>query len=201
MRGTLVVMAKRPVAGAVKTRLAAEIGVAAATAFQRLCLAATIRRLGRDRRWRTMLAVTPDHALDDRAFPPGIIRCAQGPGDLGQRMQRLMDRLPTGPVVIIGSDIPGILPADIAAAFDALGDADAVFGPADDGGYWLVGLRRRPRIPRPFTGVRWSGPHALADTLANCRGLTVALLRTRADVDDAAGWRAWRRQPSHRLSW
>jgi glycosyltransferase A (GT-A) superfamily protein (DUF2064 family) len=61
-----------------------------------------------------------------------------------------------------------------------------VFGPADDGGYWLIGLSRRPRLLRPFAGVRWSTPHALADTLANLRGRPVALLPALSDVDTPA---------------
>jgi glycosyltransferase A (GT-A) superfamily protein (DUF2064 family) len=88
-------------------------------------------------------------------------------------------------MVIIGTDIPGITPAHIAQAFRLLGRHDAVFGPADDGGYWLVGLKRRPRLPHPFTSVRWSSPHALADTLANLEGTTVAFVATLSDVDDA----------------
>jgi glycosyltransferase A (GT-A) superfamily protein (DUF2064 family) len=87
--------------------------------------------------------------------------------------------------VLIGSDIPGITAADIAAAFRALGRADAVFGPAEDGGYWLVGFGPR-RPPRPFATVRWSTEHALADTLANCRRHRVLLLRRLRDVDSAA---------------
>jgi glycosyltransferase A (GT-A) superfamily protein (DUF2064 family) len=93
-------------------------------------------------------------------------------------------------VVIIGTDIPGIAPAHIARAFRLLGGNDAVFGPATDGGYWLVGLRRRPRLLHPFARVRWSGPHALADTLANLQGRTTTFAATLADVDDAASLRA-----------
>jgi glycosyltransferase A (GT-A) superfamily protein (DUF2064 family) len=100
-------------------------------------------------------------------------------------MQRIFDSLPPGPVVIVGTDIPGIRPAHIAAAFRRLGDHDAVLGPATDGGYWLVGLRRRPYALRPFARVRWSGSHALADTLANLEGRRVALVATLGDVDDA----------------
>jgi glycosyltransferase A (GT-A) superfamily protein (DUF2064 family) len=83
----------------------------------------------------------------------------------------------------------------VAQAFAALGAHDAVFGPAGDGGYWLVGLRRRPRVPDPFRGVRWSTPHALADTLANLRPRErVAMLERLEDIDDAASYRRWRRQ-------
>ena len=124
---------------------------------------------------------------------------AQGPGGLGDRMQRLMDRLPPGPVVIIGSDIPTIGRGDIASAFRVLGRTDAVFGPADDGGYWLVGLRRTPRILRLFAGVRWSSAHALADTVRNVDGDEVSLLSTMADIDDEAGYLRWR--GGHRASY
>ena len=98
-------------------------------------------------------------------------------------------------VVLVGSDIPGLARSDIAAAFRALGRAQAVFGPAEDGGYWLVGLG--PRRPlRPFGVVRWSTAHALADTLANFHGRRVALLRRLRDVDTAEDLRAVRRRPA-----
>jgi hypothetical protein len=75
-------------------------------------------------------------------------------------------------------------PPGIAAAIRALGRADAVFGPAEDGGYWLVGMGPR-RPARPFAGVRWSSGHTLADTLRNFAGRRVALLRRLRDVDTA----------------
>jgi glycosyltransferase A (GT-A) superfamily protein (DUF2064 family) len=101
-------------------------------------------------------------------------------------MQRLLDRAPPGPAVIIGTDVPHITRAHIWAAFRLLGRHDAVLGPAEDGGYWLIGLRRRPRILRPFRGVRWSTPHALSDTLANLHGRSVAEVAALFDVDTAA---------------
>jgi glycosyltransferase A (GT-A) superfamily protein (DUF2064 family) len=107
----------------------------------------------------------------------------QGRGDLGQRMQRALGRYRR--VVLIGSDIPAVQTSDIAAAFRALGRAHCVFGPAEDGGYWLVGVGPR-RPPRLFAAVRWSTNHALADTLRNCAGYRVALLRRLRDVDTAA---------------
>jgi glycosyltransferase A (GT-A) superfamily protein (DUF2064 family) len=94
--------------------------------------------------------------------------------------------------VLVGSDIPGLSRADLAAAFRALGRADAVFGPAEDGGYWLVGFGPR-RPAQPFADVRWSTRHALADTLANFAGRRIALLRSLRDVDTAADLAAIRR--------
>ena len=186
-------MVKQPRAGGVKSRLAAAVGNAEATRFYRASTARLLRRLVRDRRWRTLLSVTPDTALLDPTWPSDLPRIPQGRGDLGTRMQRIMDQLPPGPVVIIGSDIPGVLPRHIARAFALLGSHDAVFGPAEDGGYWLVGFRRRPSVPRAFADVRWSGPHALADTLRNLQGRSVAFVETLYDVDREADWRRWRR--------
>ena len=185
----LVVFAKAPRLGRVKSRLARDIGAVGAWAFYRRTLAALVRRLKGDARWTLWLAVAPDRAVvDDGPWPRGVNR-GQGGGGLGARMARVMALLPPGPVVIVGADIPDIRAADAAAAFRALGRHDAVFGPAADGGYWLVGLRRRPRFRDPFKTVRWSTEHALADTRANLQGARVALLRELEDVDDGAAFR------------
>lgn len=188
----LVIFAKAPRMGRVKTRLARDIGMIGAWRFYRQSLTALVRRLNRDRRWKTVLCVAPDTAAMDGGQWPVAARLRQGGGDLGQRMQRAFDTLPPGPVVLIGADIPGIGAAHIARAFRSLGHHDAVFGPAGDGGYWLVGLRRRPRVPRLFAGVRWSGPHALDDTLANLDAHRVAMIDTLADVDDGEDFERWR---------
>jgi hypothetical protein len=178
-------MAKRPVAGAVKRRLAQGIGAVAAVRFYRTTLAHTLLRLGTDPRWRTYLAVTPDLSLADACWPsaPMVTRVPQGHGDLGARMQSLFDALPPGPVVIVGSDIPAIRPSHIAHAFRLLGRADAVFGPAQDGGYWLVGLKRAPKCLAPFEGVPWSTEQALATTKANLHGKIIEHVSTLNDVD------------------
>jgi uncharacterized protein len=189
----LVIMAKSPRLGLVKRRLGAEIGHVAALRFYRNCLKRTCSRLGFDPRWQTLLSVTPDRDLYANDWPRDIPRMAQGPGDLGQRMHRIFAGLPAGEVIIIGSDIPAIEPRHVAHAFHLLGRADAVFGPATDGGYWLVGLKRTPIPPSTFAKVRWSGPHALADTLANLDGKNIALAATLSDVDVAAAYRVQRR--------
>jgi rSAM/selenodomain-associated transferase 1 len=181
-------MAKAPVAGRVKTRIASELGTAAAVRFARHSAAALLQRVAADPRWSTTLAVTPDSAAWGHFWPRRVSAAPQGGGDLGARLQRLFDRVPPGPAVIVGTDVPLVARAHIAAAFRLLDRHAAVFGPAEDGGYWLVGLRRRPRRLRPFVGVRWSTAHALADTLANLRRQPVAVapLPTLFDVDTAA---------------
>jgi hypothetical protein len=188
----LVIFARRPQLGVGKRRLARGAGEIAAWRFQRLMLARLLRRLGPDPRWTTWLAVTPDRAARNPSWLPGagagrVRVIPQGPGDLGRRMARPMATLPPGPVVVVGSDIPALGAARVAAAFQALGARDAVLGPADDGGYWLVGLAARARKRPPFERVRWSGPHALADTRRNLAraGMSWHLLAALSDVDDA----------------
>ena len=185
-------MAKSPLAGRVKRRVAASIGAISAARFYRTCLAHTLMRLGRDPRWRTLLAVSPDRDVRAPHWPRGIRRLPQGGGDLGARIQRAFRRLPPGPAIIVGSDIPAIKASDIARAFRLLGNGDAVLGRAPDGGYWLVGLRRSPRLLAPFANVRWSGPHALADTLRNLQGHRVAFAATLSDVDSEEDYRRLR---------
>lgn len=186
----LVIMAKSPILGRVKRRLGREIGDVAALRFYRSCLSHAASRLAQDPRWRTVLAIDPDCAVAEPFWPSRqrVARLLQGNGDLGRRMQRLFAQLPPGPAIIVGSDIPALHPIHVAEAFRRLGRADAVFGPAPDGGYWLVGLKRTPKVLRPFAGVRWSGPHALADTLANLKGRRVAFVAMLSDVDTEETW-------------
>lgn len=183
MERHLVIFAREPRLGTGKRRLARDIGAAEALRFQRTMLAATLRRLAGDGRWTTHLAVTPDTS---RSWPVALDIVPQGSGDLGRRMARVARDLPPGPVVIVGGDIPDMKAEHIARAFRELGRCDAVFGPAMDGGYWLVGLRRRPSFIDPFADVRWSSEHALMDTLANLGGKSVGLIDTLSDVDDGA---------------
>ncbi|SEL58929.1 hypothetical protein SAMN05443999_106160 [Roseovarius azorensis] len=187
MRRTLVVMVKEPRPGRVKTRLGREIGMVPAAWWFRHQVARLLRRLD-DSRWQIILAVSPDReGRQSRVWPARLPRVAQGPGNLGDRMGRLLRGLPPGLVCIIGADVPDITPAHIARAFVALGAHDAVFGPAHDGGYWLIGMKRNRAVPASlFEGVRWSGEHALSDTIASLGGLRVALTDRLSDVDTAA---------------
>ncbi|MBK1696297.1 TIGR04282 family arsenosugar biosynthesis glycosyltransferase [Rhodovibrio salinarum] len=188
----LVIFARQPQIGVGKRRLARGVGDLNAWRFQRLMLARLLHRVAGDPRWTTWLAVTPDSAAVRPTWLPraaygAVTAIPQGRGDLGARMARPMRTLPAGPVVIVGSDVPGIDRHHVAHAFFALGRTDAVLGPAADGGYWLIGLGPRARKRPPFDGVRWSGPYALADSCWNLgrAGLRWALLARLSDVDEA----------------
>jgi rSAM/selenodomain-associated transferase 1 len=195
-RRHLVLFARVPRLGVGKRRLAAAVGDLAALRFERTMLGLLTRRLGRDPRWHLRVALTPDRAAGrvngrgnglGRASPRGVAVAPQGGGDLGVRMRRALAACPPGPVVLIGTDIPAVAAHHIADAFRRLGRSDLVFGPAVDGGFWLVGARRCPRLPPLFGDVRWSGPQTLADVLGNLpQRVTVGLAARLEDVDDGA---------------
>ncbi|MBO9467557.1 TIGR04282 family arsenosugar biosynthesis glycosyltransferase [Tropicibacter sp. R15_0] len=184
MTRTLIVMVKEPRPGRVKTRLGRDLGLVNAAWWFRHQSAALLRRV-EDPRWQVVLAVAPDReGLSSRVWPAHLPRWPQGRGDLGDRMARMMRLALPGPVCVIGADIPGISRDRVWRAFQALGQADAVFGPAMDGGYWLVGMRNSQHIPQNlFANVRWSSEQTLADTLANLAGCQVALVDQLRDVD------------------
>ena len=188
-RNTLVIMAKTPSAGRVKTRLAADIGDTEALRFYRHQLVSTCRTLAHHRAFDLVLSRAPDHDHFPVQFPVQYAvdnTIGQGRGGLGVRMQRLFDQVGGGSLIIIGADIPGITPAMIMRAFHLLKGHDLVFGPASDGGYWLVGQRRSPKVARAFENVRWSSPHALTDTLKNLKDYSVGYANELNDVDTGA---------------
>jgi rSAM/selenodomain-associated transferase 1 len=190
----VVVFVKAPRLGQVKSRLAAGIGALAALRFYRQTTARVLRMLAQDARWHTVIAITPRAAHRGPFRDRRLARLDQGSGDLGRRMARVFSAVPRGPTLIVGSDIPDLAPRHIWAAFRALGGAHSVIGPARDGGYWLIGLKRSRSLPAGlFEGVRWSGPHALEDTRASLpRRYRVELLEMLEDIDDIEGYRRWR---------
>jgi rSAM/selenodomain-associated transferase 1 len=181
-RPVLILFARAPRLGCVKRRLAAGIGDVAALRFYRNQLASCLRQFSFIRGIEKIIAGTPDRAF--LRHSPGWRAMGQGTGDLGVRMHRAFRLFPGRPVLLVGVDIPGLGPADIRSALHALRGADAMFGPAEDGGYYLVGMAAR-RPQKPFAAVRWSSPHALSDTLRNFSGLRVGYGRVLRDVDTA----------------
>ena len=191
MRRHLVLFVRAPQLGSGKRRLARAIGDVATVRFERMMIALLLRRLAADRRWRLRIAVTPDKARRQAGrWRRGVEVTSQGGGDLGIRMRRALIACPQGPVVLVGGDIPALAARHVAAAFRLLGGHDLVFGPAQDGGFWLVGARRPRQPPRLFEGVRWSSPYALDDTLAGLpRRVTVGFADRLEDIDDVEAYR------------
>jgi rSAM/selenodomain-associated transferase 1 len=188
MKDTVIVFARAPRLGTVKRRLAKDIGDRTALRLHTATLTALLRDLASCNRFNIVLATTPDRA--PMRLPPIIRRIDQGHGDLGTRMARALNRFRRGRVALMGCDIPQAGSADIRAAFQRLGTADAVFGPATDGGYWLIALG--PRRPADLFGhARWSTEHALSDTLKQFRHHRVGLIRTLRDIDTISDWKRW----------
>jgi uncharacterized protein len=191
----LGMFAKQPIAGAVKTRLANDIGAAAATELYVACLHDLLDRFSETghQRW---IGYAPD-GTETSAWFAGA-SCGryqlwrQPAGDLGVRIEQFFamaaaSASPEAPrTVLIGSDSP-TLPRDlIEQAFESLARSDLVLGPAADGGYYLIGGRTFPA--GWLGGVRWSTPWTLADTVvaAERHSLSVDVLPLWSDIDTAA---------------
>jgi rSAM/selenodomain-associated transferase 1 len=188
----VIVMVKAPLPGRVKTRLASEIGSTEASRFYRVTAAKIIRTLARDTRWRLALAVAPDNYRRSRFWSGTVTRLAQGTGGLGDRMARILS-LPSGcPIVLIGSDIPGIAPNHIASAIRKVTGTTLVIGPSGDGGFWLIARHARPLRRGIFDNVRWSTEFAMADTVRNWAG-PVDFAPSLRDVDTIEDYLRWRR--------
>ncbi len=188
---SVVVMARPAVAGEVKTRLAEACGHRFALALYRLMLRRTLRRVAGGP-WMTVVAVASSAGERRRHRFGGLATIAQSGRDLGERMHNALAAMPPGPVVMVGTDIPGLQRRHVSRAFRSLRRHEAVFGPAHDGGYWLVGLAPELREAGIFSPVRWSSRHALADTLENIPAMcTTALIGTLGDVDTIEDVERW----------
>lgn len=184
----ILVFAKAPIAGQAKTRLIPALGAARAAALHERLVRHTLATVcAAD--YPVELWCSPDtrHSFFSAArvsWPLSLHN--QSGGDLGARMaQAFEDALTRAQYVILtGSDCPGMTTRDLQQAVTALADgADAVVGPARDGGYWLIGLRRAQ--PRLFEGMAWGRATVLADTLARLREMNQhwCLLPERTDID------------------
>lgn len=187
IRPRLYVFAKAPIMGRAKTRLARDIGPAHAKRLYRAMSAQVLRNV-QDPRWDTVLAVTPPAALGHIPDWHGHTQIAQVSGGLSERLAAVFTG--KGPVAVIGTDCPQVTANDIADAFSALRRNAAVFGPADDGGFWLMG-GHSPLGLDTFKDVRWSHERTLSDMRARIDG-NIAQLRTLTDVDDLKALSAYR---------
>jgi rSAM/selenodomain-associated transferase 1 len=191
LRRILGVLAKRPIPGLVKTRLAAETSSEWAARVAEAFLQDTLSRLATVHAEK-VLAYAPADAADYFNRFAGYHLRPQGPGDLGQRMAAFFADVHQGSpahVVLVGSDSPTLPPALVEQAFGELERADLVIGPATDGGYYLVGCG--PRLPPIFDGIEWGSDRVLAQTIARLAdpAWRLALLPPWYDVDTLADWR------------
>ena len=193
----LLVFARVPALGRVKSRLAAGVGPPAALAVYRELLAITnaaIVAAGVPATVWLADTVGPEpSATEAQEWAAHAAHC-QPEGDLGERMTTAFAAAfaaGASRVAIIGTDCPGLRARHLTQAFAALDNAEVVLGPATDGGYYLLGLRQ----PQPalFANKAWSTESVLADTLADARhlGLRVALLTELRDLDNAEDLAAW----------
>jgi rSAM/selenodomain-associated transferase 1 len=178
----LIIFARRPVAGKVKTRLAADIGDEAALRIYLRLLAHT-REVALHSQCDAFVFLTE---LPPDQFWDGFNTALQPEGDLGERMlHAFLCLFEKGykRVVIIGSDCPDLAPADVDLAFDALAGTDVVIGPAADGGYYLLGLKQPHEML--FRNKTWSSDTVLSQTLQDIHdyGLRHTMLRQLHDVD------------------
>jgi uncharacterized protein len=191
MTRSLIVFAKAPRPGLAKTRLQPALGSEGAAALAERLLAHTLAQAVVADVGPVDLCVTPDAdhpAFTRLAAVHGAALTLQGEGDLGARMERATRRaLATRrAVLLIGTDAPALDAAMLRAAASALDEHDAVFVPALDGGYALVGLRQP--TPTLFAGIAWSTPSVMADSRARAMaaGLRWAELPPVADIDEPA---------------
>jgi rSAM/selenodomain-associated transferase 1 len=198
----VIVFAKAPLAGLAKTRLIPALGAAGAAALAERMLVHAVATAVSARLGPVELCVSPDAAhacFQQLAQRHGLQVVQQGEGDLGQRMHRALQRALQGQqqVLLMGADAPGLDAALLRQAAQALHSHDAVFVPALDGGYVLVGLKR-PQAAL-FEGMTWSTAQVMQHSRDRARaaGLSWAETPPVADIDVPgdlqhvpAGWRA-----------
>src|SRR5215207_6756464 len=189
MPPAVVVMVKAPRAGFVKTRLTPPLSAGEAAALA-ACFAQDAVRGAVLSACEVVIAYTPaDGRATLEALLPGGLRWLEQRGrDLGERLEHAAAQSfarGAGPLVFVGTDSPTLPPSFITRAVSSLdaGEADIALGPTEDGGYYLVGLRRP--APGLFRDIAWSTPHAYAHTARNAARLNLRLLELPAwyDVD------------------
>lgn len=192
----IAILAKAPVAGLAKTRLAPALGDAGAAALAARLLAHAVAQAAAAELGAVTLWATPDasHAAFLQARQRhGVALAVQAGADLGARMAQAFEQgfaQADGPILLMGTDAPALDAELLRQAAAALQSFEAVFVPAQDGGYALVGLRAATPglLAVLFSGMRWSTPQVMAQTRQRlaAAGMTHAELPSVADIDEPA---------------
>ncbi len=201
-------MLKFPRPGAVKTRLIPALGAARACDVHRGLVSHTLGEIVRfaahgEVMVEARIADAPDEIAARAWVGNGLLIRDQGDGDLGARMARAVATAfaeKAEAVVVIGGDCAELTAAHLEHAFAALQRSDVVIGPAEDGGYYLIGMRRL--LPELFQGIHWGTSNVLAQTrtVARALRLNVEELATLGDVDVPADLARWARTPTARTA-
>lgn len=187
----LIVLAKEPRPGTVKTRLARSVGDGVAARLYEAFLADTLSACEEACRIagaRLCISFSPASAADYFGeLAPHAVLLPQPDGDLGARLGAAAETvlgLGAQGVVLVGSDLPYLDSADLVHALRTVSEGRAIVGPSMDGGYWLLGLPRA--APAVFEGIEWSSEHVLGQTLERLEDEDFELvqLATHFDVDD-----------------
>lgn len=186
----LIIFTRYPEPGKTKTRLIPALGADGAAELQRRMTELTLQKAAQTRMSRRIrLEISYEGGsefLMQRWLGEHLTFRSQGKGDLGERMRRAFRRAfraGAQRVVIIGTDCPDLTPDILEMAFDALQRSDIVIGPANDGGYYLIGLRHY--IPKLFESIQWGSEKVFEQTLMRAREVEVhpGLLSQLSDVD------------------
>jgi rSAM/selenodomain-associated transferase 1 len=180
-RPVVIVMVKAPRAGFVKTRLVPELSEIEAAALA-ACFAQDVVRGASQVAHNLLIAYTPSDGREvlEAILPDGVLWFEQQGEDLGARLESVAAHafdLAFAPLIFIGADSPTLPPAFIATAIERLTakETDVVLGPTEDGGYYLIGLRRRER--GLFQDVAWSTSQTYMQTARNATRLGLRLLQ------------------------
>ena len=171
----LVIFAKAPQAGQVKTRLMPALGAQGASALAHRMLAHVLQQALQANAGPVELCMSPppgDAAWNQIDIPAGVLRTAQGEGDLGERMARAVRRVTAEvglPVLLMGSDCPALTTDVLQAAARRLQTHDALLVPVADGGYVLIGLKSP--CPALFDQMPWSTASVATETLSRMAAL------------------------------
>lgn len=183
MENLIIVFAKNPEPGKCKTRLAKSIGDEKALEVYRELLKHTAETIGKVNAHRAVFYSEEIHQNDfwDEAL---FQKQVQSRGHLGKKMQAAFEwgfNRDYSKICIVGSDLLELEPEDVERAFDELEHKDLVFGPASDGGYYLMGMARFYK--NAFLDKAWSTETVLENTLKDLEGLNISYLETKTDID------------------
>jgi uncharacterized protein len=180
-KATICIFGKPPRPGVTKTRLIPALGARNAALVARALLEDTVEAALQVRNAQVVISATENFLLEGRNLPLWI----QPEGDLGNRVEKILQKaLVKSPCVLaVGADTPGLTPAMLEDALESLDSYDAVLGPTEDGGYYLVGLTRCPE--GLFLNIRWSSAVTLQDTIARLTqfGIRHTLAKEWFDLD------------------